>query len=195
VVDEATSNIASKWQVSGGVLQQKTNISSNTTDLLAKPGTYLLTGESTWTEYSVSVRMRTLVDDDGIGLMFGYGSTGNYYRFSMNRQLAQRQLVKFVNGVPTLLAKDGIAYVQSRWYTVEAKMIGGNVEIWVDGSRLFQVSDVSHATGKIALYSWGNLGVEFDDVAVNSNPSGGGGCTYSISPSTADVEAKGPRGA
>ncbi|MCW5977378.1 MAG: DUF2341 domain-containing protein [Bryobacteraceae bacterium] len=191
VVDEGTIVAPSKWSVSGGVLQQTTNIYGNSSDPLARPGTYLLTGSALWTNYSVSVRMRTAVDDDVMGLMFGYRDAGNYYRFSWDRERSKRQLVKFVNGAVTLLAEDGVPYKDGQWYAVEAKMIGGKVEIWIDGSRIFQVSDVSHNSGKIALYSWWNLGVKFDDVVVTSDDIAGSepACSYSISPTQASVGA------
>ncbi|MCW5978220.1 MAG: hypothetical protein KIT09_09095 [Bryobacteraceae bacterium] len=197
VVDEGTSVAPSKWQVSGGVAQQKTNIWGTTSNALAMPGTYLLTGAATWASYSVALRMRTVVDDDVMGLMFGYQNAGNYYRFSMDMERKNRRLVKLVNGVASLLGEVNEGYEQGRWYAVEARLNGGVVEIWMDGSRLFQVNDVSHAGGKIALYAWWNLGAEFDDVVVSGLSGGGGGntCTYAISPAQVEVGSLGGTGA
>lgn len=186
VVDEGTMSAPSKWLVNGGLLNQKSNIYGS--DPLAQPGTYLLSGNSTWTDYSVAARVKTTGADNGaIGVMFGYRDAKNYYRFSMDRKQSRRRLVKVVNGLTTLLAEDKVAYAQKQWYAVEARMAAGQVEIWVDFKFLFQVTDASHLSGRIALYASDNTGAVFDDVVVN-----GGGpivdpCTYAITP--AQVEA------
>ena len=52
---------------------------------LPKPGTYLLTGSTSWADYAMSLRMRS-DDNDGIGVMVGYTDAGNYYRFSMETE-------------------------------------------------------------------------------------------------------------
>lgn len=169
VVDEGTTDRPSHWQISSGVLYQTSNIYGGDGTGLAMRGTYLLAGQSSWSAYAVSVRMQS-TDNDAIGVMFGYRDAGNYYRFSMDQQRSYRRLIKMVNGTPALLAADAVAFEQGRWYTVEARMKGGVVEIWLDGQLLFRASDATHTAGKIALYSWCNTGAQFDDVVVTPAP-------------------------
>jgi hypothetical protein len=102
--------------------------------------------------------------------MFGYKDAKNYYRFSMDQQRSYRRLIKMVNGTPVLLAGDTVAFQQGRWYDVQARMAGGVVEIWLDGQLLFRVNDATFTAGKIALYSWCNVGAQFDDVVVTPAP-------------------------
>ncbi|MCW5979065.1 MAG: right-handed parallel beta-helix repeat-containing protein [Bryobacteraceae bacterium] len=167
VVDEGTTDKPSSWSVVSGVLQQMSNIYSGSPPALPLPGTYAYTGQSAWTNYKVTARMKS-ADNDAIGLMFGYKDANNYYRFSMDQTRTYRRLVKVVNGVWTQLVADTFTYVKNQWYTVEATLANGQIKIVFDGQPLFTVNDASHASGKIALYSWCNVGSYFDDVVVSA---------------------------
>jgi hypothetical protein len=169
IVDEGTTDKPSHWQISNGVLYQTSNIYGGNGTGLAMLGTYALTGQSSWSGYAVSVRLQS-TDNDAIGVMFGYKDAKNYYRFSMDQQRSYRRLIKMVNGTPVLLAGDTVAFQQGRWYDVQARMAGGVVEIWLDGQLLFRVNDATFTAGKIALYSWCNVGAQFDDVVVTPAP-------------------------
>jgi hypothetical protein len=187
VVDEGTVDAPSNWRVVNGVLEQASNINDGNgqRDNLPKLGTYLLTGSPGWSDYSVSVRMLA-ADDDAMGVMFGYQDQRNYYRFSMDQTRAYRRLVKFVNGLPTLLAEDAVAPVQNRWYAVQVNFAAGVLEVWLDGQLLFRVNDTSHASGKVALYSWAQAIARFDDVVITSLGTAPA-CSYSISPTQASA--------
>lgn len=195
VIDEGTHYRPSNWWVTGGVLEQSSNIHDNTNDrnVLPKLGTYLLVGDPNWTDYSVSVRMLA-TDDDALGVMFGYKDAKNYYRFSMDQSRAYRRVVKFVNGTVTLLAEDAVAYEQNRWYALEVRFSPGVIEIWLDGVRLFRIADDSHARGRIALYSWAQVVARFDDVVVRSLAAEPPSCSYAISPTQANFQAAGGAG-
>lgn len=187
VVDEGTVDAPSKWRVVSGVLEQASNINDGdgARNNLPKLGTYLLTGSSGWSDYSVSVRMLA-ADDDAMGVMFGYQDNHNYYRFSMDQTRAYRRLVKFVNGMPSLLAEDSVAPAQNRWYAVQVNFAGGVIEVWLDGQMLFRVSDTSHLSGKVALYSWAQAIARFDDVVITGQGAAPA-CSYSISPAQASA--------
>ncbi len=50
----------------------------------AKPGTMLIGGITAWTDYQLSVLIRS-ADDDAIGVVLRYTGAGDHYRFSMDR--------------------------------------------------------------------------------------------------------------
>ena len=128
------------------------------------------------------------LDPGAMGIMFGYRDAKNYYRFSMDRKASARRLVKVVNGLVTLLAADNVAYDLSRFYTLEAKMAKGKIEIWVDLHPLFAISDVSHNSGKVGIYASDHGGLAVDYALVNElEPTAF--CTYSITPSQASFGA------
>jgi hypothetical protein len=99
--------------------------------------------------------------------MFRFRDNDNYYRFSWDRQRNQRRLVKKSGGVFSLLAADNVPYVIGQSHQVEIVAQGGQLEVWVDGARIFQVDDPDHGQGSIAFYTWMNNGAFFDDLVVN----------------------------
>jgi hypothetical protein len=98
--------------------------------------------------------------------MFRYQDNNNYYRFSWDRQRSYRRLVKKVNGIFTLLAKDNVPYVTGQNYQHEIVAHGKTLQVFIDGSTIFSVTDGNLSSGTIALYCWGNVGSYFDDIVV-----------------------------
>jgi hypothetical protein len=56
----------------------------------------------------------------------------------------------------------------SQWYQVQVLASGSTILIYIDGALWTTVTDTSLPSGRIALYSWGNNGLSFDDVSVVS---------------------------
>jgi hypothetical protein len=133
---------------------------SNPLDAKSIPNT-----SATWTNYTVTLKMWS-TDDDDLGVMFRYQDANNYYRFSWDKQRAYRRLVKRQNGVFTLLAKDAVPYVQGQAYQVKIVANGTTQQVWIDGVKIFSVTDPSFATGTVALYTWADQGAYFDNVVV-----------------------------
>ncbi len=175
IVDEGTNFAPSNWFVDlgFGVLRQTSNIFGGSTGAagLPKPGTYLLGGDLLWDDYTFSASMET-TDDDAMGMMFRYQGSDDYYRFSMDSQRGYLRLVKKVGGVFTSLFEDAFSFVLGQSYDVEVITSGADIQISIDGTAVINVTDAAFATGQIALYSWGNDGLSFDDVSVTT---GGGG--------------------
>lgn len=168
VLDEGTIDGPSSWGVYAGTTRQTSNIYGGSLDAaaLAKLGTQLYAGDSSWTDYAVSVRLRAH-DDDDLGVIFRRQGPDDYYRFSMDKQRNYRRLVKQQNGVFTVLAEVSADYVQDQWYTVEIRAQGGDLRVLVDGVQLFSVIDPNPIpSGRIGLYCWGAEDSRFDDVTV-----------------------------
>jgi hypothetical protein len=174
VWDDGTNTAPSNWDVEGGELVQRSNIwggSSEAQDL-PKPGTYLLYDNGMgWLDYRVSFMMRA-EDDDALGFLFRYQDHDNYYRFSWDKQRNYRRLVKNENGVFTVLAEDNVSYIEDLNYQVGIIANGTQLEVWIDGIRIFQVVDSAHQQGSIAFYSWMLAGAYFDDLLVEDLSGG-----------------------
>jgi fibronectin type 3 domain-containing protein len=166
-VDHGTIGAPSDWSCASGSMYQSSNLYSLPTGAeLPKLGTYVWYPAGTnWTDYSVLFRMRS-EDDDALGLMFRCQNGKNYYRFSWDSQRNYRRLVKRVNGRTSLLAEDNVPYVSGQWYNVEIFAQGNSLEVYVDGTPVFSVTDNSLSSGTIALYCWGNAGSWFDNILV-----------------------------
>ncbi len=166
-VDDGDQGGPSAWAFSGGELQQTSNIWGGTLDAAeaGKPGTHALTGEETWTDYRVTVRLIS-DDNDAIGLVFRYLDEDNHYRFSMDRERSYRRLIKRVGGAVTVLWEDSERYVQGRPYLVTVDCIGHQLAVYVDGVELVTLEDADLPSGGAGLYCWGNTGARFTEVRV-----------------------------
>lgn len=169
VVDDGDEEGPSHWVVTGGELRQTSNIHGGlmARDMLDKPGTYALTGDSTWTDYRVAVTLRS-DEADAIGVMFRYQDNDNYYRFSMGSQRGYRRLTKKEGGVFTVLWEDRKRYLLQRYYTITLECVGQRLTGYLNGSLLFSLDDPSLASGKIGLYCWADRGARFSEVRVSS---------------------------
>ncbi len=168
IVDEVgTVDGPSNWFVSGGLLQQTSNINDGNLarDHLPKKATFALTGDVLWTDYTLTADLRS-GDNDAIGLMFRYQDVDNYYRFSMDSQRGYRRLVKNENGVFTLLFEDAVPFALGQWYDLRVVVSGSKILIYIDDVLWAHVADAALPVGRIAAYAWGNTGISFDDVIV-----------------------------
>jgi len=168
IVDEGALYGPSVWSASSGVMVQGSNIYSEprTASELSKLGTYAYySGGLGWTDYHADLTIRSQ-DDDSIGVMFRYKDSGNYYRFSWDRERNYRRLVKKQGGVFSLLAGDSVPYTIGRTYQLRIIAQGTLLTVSIDGVPVFSVTDAAISSGAIALYSWGNSGSYFDDVVV-----------------------------
>jgi hypothetical protein len=108
-------------------------------------------------------------DNDTLGVMFRYTGTSNYYRFSMDSELAQRRLTKVRNGTWTTLWSDATAYQLNRTYVLEVIANGAAITVKLDGAQLWSGTDSNALTsGTVAMYSWRNTDARFDNVLVRN---------------------------
>jgi hypothetical protein len=166
-VDDGDQQGPSQWKVIDGELQQSSNIYGGSTDgnVLDKPGTYALAGDMAWTDYRVSVRLRS-EDDDAIGVMFRYKDADNYYRFSMDAERHYRRLIKKVNGAISVLWEDAVPYILGREYVLTLDCVGERLSGYLDAMPMFSVEDGDLGDGRIGLYCWANVGARFREVRV-----------------------------
>jgi hypothetical protein len=53
---------------------------------------------------------------------------------------------------------------------VEIVAKGGQIEVRIDGVRIFHVTDATHGQGSIAFYAWRNNAAYFDSLIVDVAP-------------------------
>ena len=167
IVDEGTPSPKAAWSVKSGVLVQTAEAHGGSLDpsKLSKPGTFVIAGDPKWMDYRLTVHLRS-ESEYGIGVIFRYTDTDNYYRFSMDRLLGYRRLIKKASGTVSVLCEDQVAYEVGRDYLVTVDAFGDLLQVYVDGVRLYSWVDKALSKGQIGLYCWGNAGARFDEVAV-----------------------------
>jgi hypothetical protein len=165
--DEGDQEGPSQWSIVDGALQQSSTIHGGDAapSAVEKPGTFLVAGDAGWSDYRLTVRIRS-DSDEGIGLMFRYVDTSNYYRFSMDHTRSVRRLTRKVAGVVTSLWDDNVAFDVGREYVVTIDCVGQRLRGFLDGVSIFVLDDAALERGRIALYSWNNDGARFSELTV-----------------------------
>ena len=166
VVDEGTHGTPSAWSASTGALRETGNIHDNHVAQVQRLGTYAYYAAGTdWTDYTATLTLQS-DDNDSIGVMVRFKDPLNYYRFAWNQERSQRRLVKRVNGNFNVLAQDTVPYVSGQAYQVEMRAQGTQLQVLIDGTLIFDVTDTSVPNGTVGLYSYANASSEFDDIVV-----------------------------
>ncbi|HEX5720207.1 MAG TPA: hypothetical protein VF179_28895, partial [Thermoanaerobaculia bacterium] len=162
LVSEVSAPQAPTWETSGGALRLRSLLAQGGSP--AYPGVYAVAGDPGWTDVIVSVRLRS--SGGALGFLFRGANLQSYYRFSMSRQPAYRQLVKKVGGQTTVLWRDDVAYPADRSMELTVVAVGSSLRGYLDGILLFAVEDGDVPAGRIGLYAWNNPEAWFSSVRV-----------------------------
>jgi hypothetical protein len=163
IKDEGTNAAPSMWRTSNNALLQLSNIGGGTYPVY--PGTYVIAGDPEWTDYRMTVGLRS-DDDDALGIMFRYTDPDNYYRLSVDNQKNLCMLTSKKDGTVKKLDEKKRSYNMGDSFTLTVDMIGERIICYMGEQRLFDVTDASHKGGKIGLYCWSNDGTRFEHVEV-----------------------------
>ncbi|MGH7797804.1 MAG: family 16 glycoside hydrolase [Candidatus Binatia bacterium] len=164
VIDEGNHNGPSVWSVVDGVLTQTSNIGFTGGDN-GQRATYALYTRGNWTDYRLSLKLRSS-DNDRLGVMFRVQDSENFYRLSWDQGTPGRKLWKRERGVFKLLAEDAVPYATGQTHGLEIIAQGNSFKVNIDGKPAFFLTDQSFPIGTVALYSSHNQGGVFDDVLV-----------------------------
>jgi hypothetical protein len=168
--DAGTTGGPPVWSASTQSAAQTSQIVGNDASPtgIARLGTYMFyTAGTNWTNYTVEADLRSS-DPDTLGIMFRYFDNTNYYRFSMDRMLSQRRLVKRVGGTFTVLKQDTVAYNLNQTYRVSISALNGTITVMIDGQVFYTGTDTSLVSGSVGFYCWRNGGASFDNLIVRS---------------------------
>lgn len=167
IIDEGSQNAPSDWRRGTGAVIQASSIGGGAGP--AFPGTQAVAGDATWTDYRVIVRLCSDTDQI-IGVLFRYADADNYYRLSLNAQNNVWHLIKKANGSVTLLGSGAGSYSVGESFTLTVDAVGARLVGYLNGRRLFGVSDLDQSAGSVGLYCWTNPGARFEHVEVRRPP-------------------------
>jgi hypothetical protein len=168
--DAGTTGGPPVWNATNQAAAQTSQIVGSDLSATGIPrlGTFMYwTNGTNWTNYTVEVDLRSS-DPDTLGIMFRYIDFNNYYRFSMDRTLSQRRLVKREQGTFTLLKQDTVAYNLNQAYRLSISAHNGTITVMIDGQVFYTGTDTGVARGSVAFYTWRNGGATFDNLVVRS---------------------------
>jgi hypothetical protein len=169
--DPDTVQGPSDWRVEKDHwLHQSSNIWGKRGDFIGRwYGTYIVTGDSGWKNYHLSVKAKP-GDNDGFGVVFRFQDPEHFYRLFL--------LQDGMSGGPLtrLDKRNGPDYTEiwstRKGYSVGAEvqldvdLIGDTIRASIDGVQVVEANDGAYPAGKIGLFCYAQQGQAFDDVKV-----------------------------
>ncbi|RCW51686.1 immunoglobulin-like domain-containing protein [Paenibacillus prosopidis] len=134
------------------------------------PEAYAIAGDSSWSSYVYETKVKLVNDGPYPGIVARYTDNNNYYMFRLNpTSINKLELSKKVSGTSTTLGSSNFTTVKGKWYTMRMVVDGNTIRCYIDGTRIFSITDNSLAAGKVGFRTnWGQMGV--DDIQVRSLP-------------------------
>lgn len=176
IIDEGTVGGPSIWTVPMGKLDQSSEIFGPTSGITSgRKGTLAIWSDPdalAWQNYILNATLHTR-DSDGMGVVFRYSDTNNYYKLEMDQRAGFTKLFVISNGVERTLAEEPVGFELNTDCVVRVELSDTGIQAMVDGQTRFggTVSDRTLRAGTIGLYCWRNAGATFDDIEVS--PPGG----------------------
>jgi pectate lyase len=157
------------WTRSGGSWSLGTDGTGVALQSSTSSDARMLTGQSTWADYTVRVRAKALAfngSDRFVAVLARAQSATSYYYLTL-RSSNTAVLKKLVNGSSTTLATVPITVTPGTFYTMSITVFQNIVRGLVNGIQVGPVTDTQFATGRAGLATF-NASAEFDDVSVDS---------------------------
>jgi hypothetical protein len=161
----------SNWNIASGYLNQTSNIYGPTTSGTQFPyerGTQLILKNGFSGDWSLSVKMKA-GDNDGIGLIFGYQNSQNFYALEWDQQISKLGFWKSVNQTDTgtvIAQVTSYPYSQGVWYNLRIEKRGATYQVYVNDVLKMTASDSAFTTGRVGLLSRGSINLQYDDFAI-----------------------------
>lgn len=158
------------WQVDDGRLQQ-------VSDGDGFPGMYptaLITGDTGWADYQVSVAAYVRGNDQ-VGVV-ARASDAGYYVFRL-LPAAQGRPGSFLarydaaTGLFETIASTEGGFELDRWYSLSLRLQGDRLEAFVDGRSVLVAHDASLSHGRAGVYGFAQGGLAFDNLSVDALPA------------------------
>lgn len=171
IYDPGDHDGPSKWHITGGYLNEPSNIYGPTTYGTQYPyerGTHLIYNGRFTQDWDMSVKVKAR-DNDGIGLVFGYQDESNFYWLEWDRQTAKMAFCRAMNQTNTgavMAEVTGYPYAENVWYRLKLEKRGGNYRIYVNEVLMLNASDYAFTSGRLGLLSRGSADLQYDDFRI-----------------------------
>jgi len=110
-------------------------------------------GSLSWTDYTVSARIKLIQLTTGrrIYLAARFTDADNWYGAGFYAGTPGVQVRKKLTGTSTTLNSATFTWIANQWYLVAFKVSGSTLTMFIDGAQVVTATDTSFATGSIAL--------------------------------------------
>jgi hypothetical protein len=119
-------------------------------------------------EASVAFKAVKGKEDQGGGILWRYQDGNNYYTARYNPLESNYRVYKVVGGRRTQLeTQEDIRIKAGEWHTLKIKMMGSQIECYLDGKKILEAKDDTIAKpGKVGLWTKADAQTYFDDFKV-----------------------------
>ena len=128
----------------------------------------LVTGDPSWTDYTLRVRLQPFRDDGFVGVVFRYETGRSRYRFGFDAGNTLK-LIKDYHEEHHILAEMPFEYSLESIYELEVKVERDHILAYVDGDLKFDVQDRSYPSGKVGIAAL--VPAAFDELEVTAEDS------------------------
>ena len=115
-------------------------------------GALLVAGDEAWGDYAVEVDLSRTGSEVGLVFRYSQAESECYYRLRLDG--GGRRLERVVDGVPSALWEDTIAYIPGKTGTLGVQCLGVRLRGQADGELLFDLEDSGgFVTGRVGIYA------------------------------------------
>lgn len=126
------------------------------------------TGNSSWTNYFVSAKVKITDDNTVAGVLGRYTSGGDYYMLRLNKSTSKVELYKKVDATFTLLGSKTFTIINETWNYLKLVMNGSTLQGYVNGQLYMDITDSTIGSGRIGLRTVNGM-AQFDEVGAGHN--------------------------
>lgn len=128
----------------------------------------IIAGWDFWDNYEFSVRYRTDLSSDLVGIYFRYVDSDNYYRWYWSTT-TNLKLLKVVGGSSSDIGDSTYTITEDIWNQMKIVCQGGRLRGYVNDVEIFDLIDDSLSSGGVGVYA-SATNVYFDDMKVTLLP-------------------------
>src|SRR5258706_5592459 len=155
------------WQIQDGRLSPM----SDAGGVPGQYGTALVSGDTSWRDYSVTVAAYN-IDNDAFGVVARASERG-FYIFNLlpggGTTTAALMHYDASSGAFAALARaDAGSVAPRRWTTLRLLVRGDQISAFVDGRQVLQATDATLDQGRAGVYGYAMGGLEFDNFSVQT---------------------------
>lgn len=153
IFDVGPLAVSSSWQREGGALTQIAAIGGavvGTADP-ATHGAYAITGDPTWADMRLNVRL-AVGQPDVIGVAVRWRGPGDHLLLILDARHNTFRLIRKLRGIATTLWSSVGTLTLDSWRDLSIETIGTRVRATLDGTLLVDLHDYSHAHGQVGLF-------------------------------------------
>ncbi len=124
-------------------------------------------GSASWTDYEFEVKVTPLAHNGKVSVMLSGRADGAANRYISSYNGGKLTINRRINGADKVLATTSCEMVVGTTYTMKMVFEGDQISLYIDGEKLLEATDSTHASGKVGFVTY-QTSAKFDDVVVRA---------------------------